>query len=147
MNSNKYVDEFDKDGRLKLGTNYIKYFIANEQIIQDIARVSGDKNPIHLDDEYAKKTVFGKRIAHALFCINGISMVIGNYLPGKGTILISQKFQYIQPVYIDDVIKITVIVVDVLAENKYLLETTCENQENNIILKGESLVKWEKKLA
>lgn len=132
---------------LQIGTSHIKYIRANDQTIQDIARVSGDINPIHLDDQYAKETVFRKRIAHALFCINGISMVIGNYLPGKGTILISQNFQYIRPVYIDDVIKITITVVNVLGKGKYLLETICENQENDIVLKGESVVKWEKKLV
>jgi len=130
---------------LKIGSSYTKYIEASEQAIQDIARVSGDINPIHLDEEYAKQSVFGKRIAHALFCINGISMVIGNYLPGEGTVLISQKFQYIKPVYINDVIGVTVTVKDVLPPNKYILETICKNQENNIVLKGESVVKWGKK--
>lgn len=146
MNNDRNVDELEEEDMLRIGINYIKYVIADEQIIQDIARVSGDINPIHLDDEYAKRTLFKKRIAHALFCINGISMVIGNHLPGEGTVLISQKFQYIRPVYIGDVIKITVTVVKVLSESRYLLETICENQENDIVLKGESLVKWRKKL-
>lgn len=130
---------------LKIGSSYTKYIEASEQVIQDIARVSGDINPIHLDEEYAKQSVFGRRIAHALFCINGISMVIGNYFPGEGTVLISQNFQYIKPVYINDVIGITVTVKDVLPQNKYILETICKNQENNIVLKGESVVKWEKR--
>ncbi len=130
---------------LKIGSSCTKFIEASEQVIQDIARISGDINPIHLDEEYAKQSVFGKRIAHALFCINGISMVIGNYLPGEGTVLISQKFQYIKPVYINDVIGVTVTVKDVLPQNKYILETICKNQENSIVLKGESVVKWEKK--
>ncbi len=130
---------------LKIGSSCTKFIEASEQMIQDIARISGDINPIHLDEEYAKQSVFGKRIAHALFCINGISMVIGNYLPGEGTVLISQKFQYIKPVYINDVIGVTVTVKDVLPQNKYILETICKNQENSIVLKGESVVKWEKK--
>lgn len=106
--------------------------------------MSGDINPIHLDEEYAKKSKFGKRIAHALFCINGISMVIGNYFPGEGAVLLSQNFQYIHPVYIDDVIEIAVTVADILSKNKYLLETVCKNQKGNIVLKGESIIKWGK---
>lgn len=129
---------------LELGSSCVKYIAVSERIVNDIARVSGDVNPIHLDEEYAKKSVFKKRIAHALFCINGISMVIGNYLPGEGAILISQKFQYLKPVYIDDVVKVIVTVIDVLPKDNYLLETICENQEKEIVLKGESLVKWKK---
>lgn len=132
---------------MEIGSSYTKCIKASEQTIQDIADVSGDINPIHLDEEYAKQSVFGKRIAHALFCINGISMILGNYFPGEGTILISQNFQYKQPVYINDVIEITVTVADRMPKNKYLLETICKNQEGRIVTKGESVVKWEKKSA
>lgn len=131
---------------LEIGSIHTEYIVASEQTIRDIARVSGDVNPIHLDEAYAEKSIFGKRIAHALFCINGISMVIGNHFPGEGTVLVSQKFQYMQPVYINDVIGVTVKVVDILPKNKYLLETVCQNQSGNIVLKGKTVVKWEKKL-
>lgn len=129
---------------LSIGCSYTKIITAREQVIQDIAKISGDMNPIHLDEEYAVQSRFGKRIAHALFCINGISMILGNYLPGNGTILLSQTFKYRKPVYIGDDIQIIVKVVNILSHNKYVLRTLCKNQFGDIVLDGETEVKWEK---
>lgn len=127
---------------LEVGKNFSKTVIASDEIIRDIAKTSGDINPIHLDDEYAKQSIFGKRIAHALFCQNIISMIIGNYLPGNGSILISQTFKYRKPVYIGDAIEAIVTVEKILSGDKYVLGTICKNQEEEIVLEGESVVKW-----
>ena len=70
-------------------------------------------------------------------------MIIGNYLPGNGAVLISQNFRYRKPVYIGDSIEITVEVAGILAGNKYLLRTLCKNESKDIVLDGESVVKWE----
>jgi len=128
---------------LKIGSSYTKIIVADEQTIEKIAEISGDKNPIHLDKEYAKQSRFGQRIAHGLFCINAISMIIGNYLPGNGAILLIQNFQYKKPVYIDDRIEVTVSVVNCSSENIYTMRTLCKNQRDDIVLDGESVVKWE----
>lgn len=128
---------------LDVGTSFSTSVVAEEQTIQEIARLSGDMNPIHLDEEYARQTVFGRRIAHALFCQNIISMIIGNHLPGWGAILLSQNFRYRKPVYIGDTIETTVTVKEVLSPNKYVLNTVCKNQENEIVLDGESVIKWD----
>ncbi len=127
---------------LNIGSSFSKSVVAEEKTIQDIARLSGDINPIHLDEKYARQTVFGRRIAHALFCQNIISMIIGNHLPGFGAILLSQNFRYRKPVYIGDTVETTVTVKEVLAGNKYVLDTVCRNQDNEIVLDGESVIKW-----
>lgn len=127
---------------LNIGNSFSTSVTAEEQTIQEIARLSGDINPIHLDEEYAKQTVFGRRIAHALFCQNIISMIIGNHLPGPGAILLSQSFHYRKPVYIGDTIETTVTVKEIRAGNRYVLDTTCKNQENELVLDGESVIKW-----
>ena len=95
---------------LKVGDSYAQSFTATDQTIRDIAKVSGDINPIHLDEAYASKSIFGRRIAHGLFCLNAISMILGNHFPGMGTILLSQSFEYKAPVYIGDVITVEVTV-------------------------------------
>ncbi|MBD5517476.1 MAG: MaoC family dehydratase [Lachnospiraceae bacterium] len=128
---------------LEIGSTFTKTIVADERTIKKIAEVSGDMNPIHLDKEYAEHSMFGRRIAHGLFCINAISMIIGNHLPGNGTILLSQNFQYIKPVYIDDQIEVTVTIVNCLPGNKYTLRTLCKNQMGDIVLDGESVVRWE----
>lgn len=128
---------------LKCGDCFSKTVTATEQCIQQIALVSGDVNPVHLDAEYAKRTIFGRKIAHGLFLINTISAIIGNDLPGNGSILMSQKFRYCKPVYIGDTIETKVIVAEILPKGKYLLHIVCKNQEDKIVLDGETLVKWD----
>lgn len=76
---------------LRVGSSYTTVIVADEQIIRKIADVSGDKNPIHLDDMFANNSKFGRRIAHGLFCLNAISMIIGNHLPGKGSMLCTNQ--------------------------------------------------------
>lgn len=127
---------------LKTGSSYSKVIVADEETIQRIAEVSGDRNPIHLDEDYARQSVFGRRIAHGLFCINAISMILGNDLPGEGTILLSQNFRYLQPVYLGDSIEVTVTVADCLPKGKYMLRTVCTNEKGETVLDGESMVKW-----
>lgn len=130
--------------KLEIGQSFSKTIVASEQTVQDIARISGDMNPIHLSDEYAKQSVFGRRIVHALFCHNIISMIIGNHLPGNGTILVSQTFNYRKPVYIGDTIETAVTVKQILSGDKYVLSTICRNQKREVVLDGESIVKWKK---
>lgn len=116
---------------------------ATDETIRQIADISGDVNPIHLDENYAASTVFKKRIAHGLFCINGISRLLGTVLPGEGAILLSQEFKYKKPVYIGDEICIEVSVREIDREKSvYHLDIVCTNQENHVVLEGNSSVKW-----
>lgn len=129
---------------VKIGDTYLQKIIATDLVVRQIAEVSGDKNPIHLDDNYAGKTKFKGRIAQGLFCVNAISMILGNYLPGNGTILLSQSFVYRHPIYIDDEIEVKVIVREIIEEKKIvIIETVCKNQEGKIVVEGESKVKIE----
>lgn len=130
---------------LEVGSSYSETRVASEEIIEEIAKISGDINPIHLDETYAKDSVFGRRVAHALFCQNIISMIIGNFLPGKGAILVSQTFKYHCPVYLGDKIEATVVVKEVLPKGKYVLDTVCRNQTKEIVLTGVSIIKWQNK--
>ena len=128
---------------LKVGDSYAQSFTATDQTIRDIAKVSGDINPIHLDEAYASKSIFGRRIAHGLFCLNAISMILGNYFPGMGTILLSQSFEYRAPVYIGDVITVEVTVTEAMPKGVYLLSVVCQDQNRRKVLTGISKVKWE----
>lgn len=130
--------------RYQVGDRASLKVIATEQIVNDIARISGDVNPIHLDEEYAKHSIFKKRIAHALFCINTVSRILGTVLPGEGTILLSQEFKYLCPVYIGDSIEVSVVVTEIKREkNIYVLNIDCVNQENVVVMEGKSVVKYQ----
>lgn len=128
---------------LKVGDSYAQSFTATDQTIRDIAKVSGDINPIHLDEAYASKSIFGRRIAHGLFCLNAISMILGNHFPGMGTILLSQSFEYKAPVYIGDVITVEVTVTEAMPKGVYPLSVVCQDQNRRKVLTGISKVKWE----
>ena len=130
---------------LLIGDSAMIKVVATDEIVRKIANVSGDDNPVHLDDHYAEQTIFKKRIAHGLFLLNGISKLLGTVLPGEGTILISQSVNYKLPVYIDDCIEIKVCVKDIKrAKNIYIMDTVCTNQNEKVVLEGESIAKWEK---
>ena len=79
--------------KIKIDDEYSKNFKITIDMIEKFAMVSGDKNPIHLDEEYAQNSIFKKRIAHGLLVGSFISTIIGNYFPGKGTIYLSQSLK------------------------------------------------------
>ena len=112
-----------------------------DEDIRVFAEVTGDKNPLHLDDEFASKTIFKRRIAHGILTAGLISSVIGNRLPGNGTIYLSQTLNFLAPVYVGDEITAKVKVLQVLKEGKRLrLKTQVINQNGTVVVDGEALV-------
>lgn len=105
------------------------------------AGVTGDTNPVHIDDEYAKDTRFGRRIAHGMLTAGLVSAVIGTRLPGPGAIYMGQTLQFTSPVYIGDTITATVTVREYdRRKGKMTLDTVCRNQRNEDVLTGEARV-------
>jgi 3-hydroxybutyryl-CoA dehydratase len=105
--------------------------------IADFARVTGDFNPVHLDQAYAEKTTFKGRIAHGLLSVGFLSSILGNILPGHGTIYLSQEVKFLAPVRIGDTITAKVEVMELIPEkNRVKFRTTCINQEGNIVVDG-----------
>lgn len=105
------------------------------------AEASGDKNPIHLDEKYAKETRFGNRIAHGMLVAGLISAVLGMQLPGPGTIYLNQELKFKHPVYIGDTIT-AVIEVSSMREGKPIvtLSTNCYNQQETLVIEGKAIV-------
>jgi len=115
--------------------------IVKDEDIRIFAEVTEDKNPLHLDDEFASKTIFKRRIAHGILTVGLISAVIGNKLPGNGTIYLSQTLNFLAPVYIGDEITAKVEVLQVLKEGKRLrLKTQVINQNGTVVVDGEAIV-------
>lgn len=112
-----------------------------EEYINSTALWSGDNNPIHISDEYASKTRFGRRIAHGLICLGMVSNVVGNKLPGEGSILLNQSIDYLKPVFIGDIIKCNVEIEGIERTNCYL-KYLCTNQDDDIVLQGKIKLKY-----
>ncbi len=101
------------------------------------AGVSTDINPAHLDEEYAKTTMFGGRIAHGMLSAGFISAVLGNHLPGPGTIYLSQTLKFKAPVRPGDTVRATVTVREVnVAKNRVVLDTVC-TVAGKVVIEGE----------
>ncbi len=108
--------------------------------IRAFADATGDRNPVHLDDAYAASTVFGGRIAHGMLTAGHVSAVIGERLPGHGTIYLSQSFRFLAPVRPGDSVVTTVTVTAIdSARARVTLETRCMVGDTTV-LKGEALV-------
>ena len=105
------------------------------------AGISGDFNPAHVDEEFAKKTFFKTRIAHGMLTASFISTIIGTLLPGPGSIYMRQEVNFLAPVKIGDTVTAVAEVAEILSEKKRVrLKTTCVNQEGTTVLDGEALV-------
>jgi acyl dehydratase len=113
---------------------------SNEDVLS-FAEISGDKNPIHLDDQYAATTRFGKRLVHGILTSGMISALLGMQLPGPGSIYLTQTLNFRAPVYIGDTITATVTVTK-LREDKPIvtLDTTCKNQDGVVVIDGEAVL-------
>jgi 3-hydroxybutyryl-CoA dehydratase len=105
------------------------------------AGITGDFNPMHVDQTYAEKTKFGGRIAHGMLTAGFISAVLGMKLPGEGSIYMSQSLRFNRPVRIGDTITARIEVIELFPEKKRVrLATTCRNQKEESVLDGEALV-------
>lgn len=114
---------------------------VSESDIYLYAGITGDFNPAHMNEEYAKKTFFKTRIAHGMLSAGLISTVIGNKLPGTGSIYVKQNLSFLAPVRMGDTITARVEVIEIMAEKKRVrLRTTCINQEGTQVLDGEAVV-------
>ncbi len=105
------------------------------------AGLTGDLNPVHINDVAAAQSPFKQRIAHGMLTMGLVSAVLGMQLPGPGTIYLKQDIRFTAPVYIGDTVTATVRVDQVLAEKgRLVLTTTCANQKGDQVLTGTATV-------
>ena len=113
----------------------------SDEDVRKFAEISGDKNPVHLDDEYAAQTQFKKRLVHGMLTAGLISAVVGTELPGEGSIYLSQSINFQAPVFIGDTITATVTVIKIREGKPIItLETICKNQDDLVVIKGEAVL-------
>ena len=114
---------------------------VSESDIYLFAGVTGDLNPAHVNEDYAKNTFFETRIAHGMLTASFISTVIGTMLPGPGTIYMRQEVNFLAPVKIGDTVNAIVEVLEIVdAKRRVRLRTYCVNQDNTTVVDGEALV-------
>lgn len=100
--------------------------LITDEKIRAFASISEDYNPIHLDEEYAKNSRFGKRLAHGAMVSSFFSSLFAMKLPGPGSIYVSQDTKYKKPVFINDIVLVEIEVIDInLERNRVYFSTTC----------------------
>ncbi|WP_305968715.1 MULTISPECIES: MaoC family dehydratase [unclassified Mameliella] len=120
-------------------TRYLRKQVT-DQDIEMFAEVSTDRNPVHLDDDYAQDTIFEGRIAHGMLTAGLISAVIGEQLPGHGTVYMGQTLKFLGPVRPGDMVYAEVKVVDIdHAKRRVTLETHCSVDGKKVLI-GEAKV-------
>ena len=126
---------------LREGLTVQEEFPVTEQMGIEFSGVSGYTNPVHLDQDYAKATRFGAKIAHGMLIGSFISNVIGTRMPGEGSIYMKQEMTFLRPVYYGDRITVEIAVKALQKDrNRAVLSTDCYNQKGEKVLAGEALV-------
>ncbi len=108
------------------------------------SEISGDNNPLHLDEEFARKSRFGAPIVHGILVAGLISKIIGTQFPGEGSIYLEQNLRFLKPVYVGECVVAKVKIVDIISEKKiFLLETNVYNKNGVCVLGGSAKVLYE----
>lgn len=126
---------------LQVGDFYEEEVIITEEQLLSYANVTGDKNPLHIDEEYASQTFFKHRIAHGMLLGGYISKIIGMDFPGEGTIYLTQDMKFVCPIYINDRITIRIEVMEKIEDkNRIVLSTNCLRQNGEMAISGKAIV-------
>lgn len=125
---------------LEIGMSRHLTKVVTDRDIELFAEVSTDRNPVHLDDDYARDTIFEGRIAHGMLTAGLISAVIGEQLPGHGTVYLGQSLKFLAPVRPGDLVRAEVTVLDIdFAKRRVQLDTKC-TIDGKPVVKGEATV-------
>ncbi|QGT99628.1 hypothetical protein SYNTR_1035 [Candidatus Syntrophocurvum alkaliphilum] len=125
---------------LKVGDKSFIEKTITETDVYMYAGITGDLSWLHVNEKRAQKGHFKTRIVHGMLLAGFISNVIGNYLPGAGTIYQSQTLNFLKPCFMNDTIRAQVEIIEKLGKGRIKLKTACLNQNDEVILDGEAIV-------
>lgn len=126
---------------IAIGDQAIVTKTITEEVIDAFATLTGDVNPMHVDETFASTTMFQKRIAHGMLIASFISTVLGTKLPGKNTIYLSQHVAFKAPVAIGDTIRVVAEVIKKRDDKKIItLQTNIYNQQNQMVVEGTAAI-------
>lgn len=127
---------------LKIGMSYEMKRAFSKEEVKQFATLSYDTNPIHLDAEYAKNSLFGRLIVPGFLTGSLFSAIIGTKFPGEGSVYLNQTMSFRLPVFIDQTVVATIQVKELYPEkHRVLLDTLCKDENGNILIEGVALVK------
>jgi len=126
---------------MDIGLKHYFEVIIDEELEENFAKISGDFNPLHMDEQYAKETKFGKRVCHGMLLASFFSRLVGMYLPGKNALYFSQDLNFVGPCFIGDKITVQGEVIEKSEATRIIkLKTTIKNQYEKSLVKGTAQV-------
>lgn len=127
----------------EIGKNAELVRTITKQDVEQFAEISGDNNPIHMNEVLTKDGFWKKPIVHGMLVGGLISNVIGTKMPGEGTIYMEQNMRFLRPVFVDDTVRVVVEITDILKAEKGILklETIVYNQKKECVMEGYAVVK------
>jgi len=125
----------------KVGQSVTYSQVIDDKLVRGYADLTGDHNPIHVDDAFAKRTKFHQRIAHGGILFGLVSMVLGDKMPGIGTIYMSQLVNFHAPVFINDKVTVVVTITALLPKHVAKLSTIVTKQDGTVVMEGVSTIK------
>jgi 3-hydroxybutyryl-CoA dehydratase len=118
--------------RVGMSSSYSK--TITELDVENFAEISGDRNPVHLNESFASSSKFGRRIAHGLMSASFFSALFGTKIPGPGCVYASQNLTFRKPVYIGDTVEATVLVTSIdISKRRVVFDTTCRVSGRKVI--------------
>ena len=131
----------DRFSELAVGACAVTKRTITDTDIVLFAAVTGDLNPVHIDQAHATQSRFGERIAHGMLTAGFISATMAMHVPGPGSVYVSQSLRFVRPAKIGDTITTRVEIVERIATKRYVrVATTCHNQVGKLVLDGEAVV-------
>jgi len=127
--------------KFHVGQSHTYTQTIDDKLVRAFADLSGDHNPIHVDDEVAKKSRFGQRIAHGAILFGIISKILGTDLPGFGAVYLSQVCNFKLPVFIGDTVTAELKIVELLPKSVAKLSTIITKQTGEVVMDGEAMIK------
>jgi 3-hydroxybutyryl-CoA dehydratase len=126
---------------IEIGLEHHFEINIDEKLQEDFAKISGDFNPLHMDEQFAKKSKFGRRICHGMLLSSFFSRLVGMYLPGKNALYFSQNLNFVEPCFIGDKIIVKGEVIDKSEATRMIkIKTTIKNREGRELIQGTAQV-------
>lgn len=125
---------------LNIGDSECHTMLLTDKIIRGFAELTGDYNPVHLDENFANNSIFKQRIGHGLWASSLISTVLGTKLPGAGTIYLEQKLNFLKPVFIGDSVTAHITLSEKLHKGKVVFECVVTNGDGVDVISGMAIV-------
>lgn len=142
MNTNPAKPVYLSFKDIKVGQEASFKRTVTEQDIDRFSEITGDYNPLHFDDDYARCEQFDGRILPGLLTASFISRLIGMLLPGKQALYLSQEIKFVKPVYVGDTLSIKGTVLEKIPgkRDKIVLQTEITNQHDDVVLAGSARI-------